>query len=89
METYNHLIKCLISLKRPCADRPAGSAAKEYTHWRRKTTYVSTLNLMTHAKFSVAFEITIYFHRLAEDVKDMREVCYDVCIFWLLSTRET
>lgn len=71
METYNHLIKCLIFLKRPCADRPAGSAAKEYTHWKGKTAYVSTLNLMNHAKFSVAVEITIYFHRLAVGVKDM------------------
>lgn len=81
METYNHLIKSLISLKRPCADRLAGSAAKEHTHWRGKMAYVSTLNLMNHAKCSVGVAITIYFHRLAEDVKDMSGVCYDVWIF--------
>lgn len=93
METHNHLIKSLISLKRPCSDRHVRSAAKEYAHWRGKTAYVSTLNLMNHAKFSVAVAITIHFHRLAEDMKDIRRgwcatLCHDVCIFLAFKQQE-
>lgn len=98
METHNHLIKSLICLKRPCADRPVIVLLKNTLIGEGKTAYVSTLNLMNHAKFSVAVAITIYFHRLAEDVKEMgggvlcyAKLCYAMMYgsFWLLSTRET